>query len=186
MEQRFPQARPLLLSGTAIRVGHSLQPDTWVAASSHRSSVWEAVPVEVGTEFREAMAVCRMDTIAPWSSRQSYSALPAQTAVPRPLCPPCWWRSCLLVLPKGFFYMCGELGRRCCWPCPGLVSHCGVSSGVLAALSAPPEAPPVQESPCAPRQNTPPWILPAPELLTLATDSKNRPKLPFCWQRSCH
>ena len=41
----------LLLSSTDIRIGHILQPDTWVTTCCHWSSVWEAASVIVGEEF---------------------------------------------------------------------------------------------------------------------------------------
>ncbi|KAK4807053.1 hypothetical protein QYF61_018394 [Mycteria americana] len=41
------------------RVGYTLQPDTWVAACSHQSSVWEAASVVVSAEFRETTAFCQ-------------------------------------------------------------------------------------------------------------------------------
>ena len=67
--------------------------------------------------------------------------------MPHPVCPPCSWFSWSLALPKSFFYMVRELGCHCSWPCPGLISCCCASCGLLEALSAPPEVPQVQEPP---------------------------------------
>lgn len=54
--------------------------DTQVAAGSHWSSLWTAVSVMVGGELREAIAFSPSGTAAPWSSWQSFSALPARTS----------------------------------------------------------------------------------------------------------
>ena len=84
----LPQVCSLLPPSTGVRAGHTVQLDTWVAACSCWNSVWEAVSVVVGAELREARAFCQVDTIAPWSSWQSFSTLPAwpstQTAMPCP------------------------------------------------------------------------------------------------------
>jgi len=74
-QMHLPQVCSLLPSSTGIRVGHALQPDIWVAARVHQSSVWEAMSVVAGADLREAMVFSWEDTIAPWSSRQSYNTL---------------------------------------------------------------------------------------------------------------
>lgn len=51
------------MPSTGIRAGHTLQPDT----CSHRSS-GQLCQFTVGAEFREAIAFCRVDTIALWST----------------------------------------------------------------------------------------------------------------------
>ena len=52
----------------------------------HRSSAWEAASVKAGAEFREDMAFCRVDTIAPWSNWQSYGTLPRHALLAQPGC----------------------------------------------------------------------------------------------------
>ena len=112
----LPQVCSPLPSSTGVRAGHSLQPDTWVAACSPRSSAWAAASVVVGAELSEAMAFCWVDTTAPWSSWQGFSALPARSST--------------------------QTAAQRATPCP----CCRESCGLLAALSAPPEVPPVRET----------------------------------------
>jgi len=73
------------MSHTGVSVGHTLQPDTWVAVCSHHRFVWEATSVKVGAELGAVTAFSWMDTIMPWSSWQSFCALPRE--MPRKL--PC-------------------------------------------------------------------------------------------------
>lgn len=51
--------------------------DTRVAAGFHWSSLWTAALAVVGAELREAVAFSPSGTAAPWTSWQSFSALPA-------------------------------------------------------------------------------------------------------------
>lgn len=76
---------------------HSLAP-SWKRIP-HRSSVCEATSVVAGAEFREDMAFCRVDAIAPWLNWQRYRAPPA---TPHHTC--LLWS---LVLPRGFFHRWG-------------------------------------------------------------------------------
>lgn len=58
----------LLPSDTGIRVGHTLQPNTWVRVSSHESSIWAAASDLLVVEPGEAKAFHPVDTMAPWST----------------------------------------------------------------------------------------------------------------------
>lgn len=150
----LPQLCLLLPSGA----GHTL----------HLTPGWQHLPTGSQSgqlhHLRWVMAFCQLGTIAPWSSWQSYSALPAWpyawSASPRP----CWCATLLLMLHsvfhcrvhsaphcwhylRAFFIHWGELGCHCSWPCPGPVSCFRVSHRLLVALSAPPNFPLDQETP---------------------------------------
>lgn len=75
----------------------------------------------VGAELREAVAFCWVETIAPWSSWQSFSTLPMQTAAPCPVCLP--WS---IALPRDIFYPGVGGGSAAVVPDPGPVSAAAV------------------------------------------------------------
>lgn len=95
---------------------------------------WAAASFMLGAEHREAVAFCHVDATSSWLSLQCFCALPAYPA-PATMPFPDWWCS-----PRDSFLgaVGVGLGHCCCWPCPGLVSHCHTGCGLLAALLAPP------------------------------------------------
>lgn len=62
------------------------------------------------------------------------------------------------------------VGCHCSWPCPGIITCCHTSCGLLVCLSTPLRFSWFRKPPCAPHWSALLWVVPALELLTTVTE----------------
>jgi len=153
----------VLLAGTAVRAGQPGQQHVPITALSEKmcQSRWVQSSERMGGYHHSLVEPAELQS-------PSYTSCSAN----------CCAKPCLPALlaspPQDFFYRCWCLGHHCSWPHPGLLSHCYMSCGLPAGLSAPLRFPQFRKSPCTLRWSTRLRIVPAPVLLASATEGQ-------CW-----